>query len=62
MISLDALKESMTGEENTLVLDADSPIAKLFYHNLIIQFIRKGVKYSEASLWKLIPTIVLYDT
>ena len=31
MISLDALKESMTGEEKTLVLDADSPIAKLFY-------------------------------
>jgi len=31
MISLDALKESMTGEEKTLVLDADSPIAQLFY-------------------------------
>jgi membrane protease subunit HflC len=31
MIALDALKESMTGEEKTLVLDADSPIAQLFY-------------------------------
>ena len=31
MISLDALRESMTGEEKTLILDADSPIAKLFY-------------------------------
>ncbi len=31
MISLDALKESMTGEEKTLILDADSPIAQLFY-------------------------------
>ena len=31
MIALDALKESMTGEEKTLILDADSPIAKLFY-------------------------------
>ncbi len=31
MISLDALRESMTGEEKTLVLDADSPIAQLFY-------------------------------
>ena len=31
MIALDALKESMTGEEKTLILDASSPIAKLFY-------------------------------
>ena len=31
MIALDALKESMSGEEKTLILDADSPIAKLFY-------------------------------
>ena len=31
MIALDALKESMTGETKTLILDADSPIAKLFY-------------------------------
>lgn len=31
MIALDALKKSMTGEEKTLVLDASSPIAKLFY-------------------------------
>lgn len=31
MIALDALKESMTGEEKTLILDADSPIAQLFY-------------------------------
>lgn len=31
MIALDALRESMTGEEKTLVLDADSPIAQLFY-------------------------------
>ena len=31
MIALDALKESMTGEQKTLILDADSPIAKLFY-------------------------------
>lgn len=31
MISLDALQKSMTGEEKTLILDADSPIAKLFY-------------------------------
>jgi membrane protease subunit HflC len=31
MIALDALKESMTGEPKTLILDADSPIAKLFY-------------------------------
>lgn len=31
MIALDALKESMTGEEKTLILDADSPIARLFY-------------------------------
>ncbi len=31
MIALDALKGSMTGEEKTLILDADSPIAQLFY-------------------------------
>ncbi len=31
MIALDALKVSMTGEEKTLILDADSPIAQLFY-------------------------------
>lgn len=31
MISLDALQESMTGEEKTLILDAASPIARLFY-------------------------------
>lgn len=31
MIALDALKSSMTGEEKTIILDADSPIAKLFY-------------------------------
>ncbi len=31
MIALDALRNSMTGEEKTLILDADSPIAKLFY-------------------------------
>ena len=31
MIALDALKESMTGEEKTLILHADSPIARLFY-------------------------------
>ncbi len=31
MISLDALRTSMTGGEKTLILDADSPIAKLFY-------------------------------
>ncbi len=31
MIALDALKASMTGQEKTLILDADSPIAKLFY-------------------------------
>ncbi len=31
MIALDALRESMTGEEKTLILDADSPIARLFY-------------------------------
>lgn len=31
MIALDALQESMTGEEKTLILDADSPIAQLFY-------------------------------
>ena len=33
MIALDALEESMTGEEKTLILDADSPIAQLFYQN-----------------------------
>lgn len=31
MIALDALQKSMTGAEKTLILDADSPIAKLFY-------------------------------
>lgn len=31
MISLDALKNSMTGEEKTIVLDKDSPLAQLFY-------------------------------
>ena len=31
MIALDALQQSMTGSEKTLILDADSPIAKLFY-------------------------------
>ena len=31
MIALDALKASMTGEEKTLILDASSPIARLFY-------------------------------
>ena len=31
MIALDALKTSMTGEEKTLILDPDSPIAQLFY-------------------------------
>lgn len=31
MIALDALSEAMTGEEKTLILDADSPIAGLFY-------------------------------
>ena len=31
MIALDALKSSMTGEEKTLILDADSPIAQIFY-------------------------------
>ncbi|MBQ7737961.1 MAG: protease modulator HflC [Oscillospiraceae bacterium] len=31
MIALDALRESMTGQEKTLILDADSPIAQLFY-------------------------------
>lgn len=30
MVALDAMRESMTGEEKTLILDADSPIAKLF--------------------------------
>ena len=31
MIALDALQSSMTGEEKTLILDADSPIARVFY-------------------------------
>ncbi len=31
MIALDALRSSMTGEQKTLILDADSPIAQLFY-------------------------------
>lgn len=31
MIALDALKSSMTGEEKTLLLGADSPIAQIFY-------------------------------
>ena len=31
MIALDALRASMTGEEKTLILDADSPIAQIFY-------------------------------
>lgn len=31
MIALDALKTSMTGESKTLILDASSPIAKLFH-------------------------------
>lgn len=31
MIALDALRESMTGEEKTLILDGDSPIAQIFY-------------------------------
>lgn len=31
MIALDALRSSMTGEEKTIILDADSPIARLFY-------------------------------
>lgn len=30
MIALDALSESMTGEEKTLILSPDSPIAKIF--------------------------------
>ena len=30
MIALDSLKESMTGEEKTLILSPDSPIAQLF--------------------------------
>lgn len=30
MIALDALKDSMTGEEKTLILSADSPIARIF--------------------------------
>ena len=30
MIALDALKESMTGEEKTLILSPDSPIAQIF--------------------------------
>ena len=32
MIALDALKESMNGEEKTLLLDADSPVARIFYN------------------------------
>ena len=31
MIALDALDQSMTGEEKTLVLNSDSPIAQVFY-------------------------------
>lgn len=31
MIALDALRSSMTGEEKTLILDAESPIAQIFY-------------------------------
>ena len=31
MIALDALRASMTGQEKTLVLNADSPIAQIFY-------------------------------
>ena len=31
MIALDALEQSMAGDEKTLILDADSPIAQLFY-------------------------------
>ena len=31
MIALDALKASMNGEEKTLILDADSPVAQIFY-------------------------------
>ena len=30
MIALDALGNSMTGEEKTLILSPDSPIAKIF--------------------------------
>ena len=30
--SFDALKASMNGEEKTLILDADSPIAQIFYN------------------------------
>ena len=30
--SLEALKASLTGEEKTLILSADSPIAKIFYN------------------------------
>ena len=30
MIALDALSQSMTGEEKTLILSADSPIAQIF--------------------------------
>ncbi len=30
MITLDAMKKSMTGEEKTLILDASSPIAQIF--------------------------------
>ena len=32
MIALDALENAMTGEEKTLVLSADSPIAQIFYN------------------------------
>lgn len=31
MIALDALKVSMNGEDKTLILDADSPVAQIFY-------------------------------
>ena len=31
MIALDALKASMNGADKTLILDADSPIARIFY-------------------------------
>ena len=31
MIALDALRSSMTGEQKTLILDASSPIAQIFY-------------------------------
>ena len=29
--SLDALKNSITGDDKTIILDKDSPIAQLFY-------------------------------